>query len=89
MNSVSERPVLFCINNVLDNTQLYLSTSKGPLDVHVIDNFREVQYIFLKLNVSTSVAIPQFMKKIQRSLYGTVRFAVPATWCLTVVRMRT
>nr|CAD7423170.1 unnamed protein product [Timema monikensis] len=28
-----------------------------------------VQYIFLKLNVSTSVAIPQFMKKIQKSLF--------------------
>jgi hypothetical protein len=26
-----------------------------------------------------SVAIPQFMKKIQKSLYGTVRFTVP-TW---------
>nr|CAD7434777.1 unnamed protein product [Timema monikensis] len=33
---------------------------------------------------STSVAIPQFMKKIHKSLYGTVRFTVPATWCLTV-----
>nr|CAD7427772.1 unnamed protein product [Timema monikensis] len=41
-----------------------------------------VQYIFLKLNVITSVAIPQFMKKIQKSLYGTVHFTVPATWCL-------
>nr|CAD7417202.1 unnamed protein product [Timema cristinae] len=39
------------------------------------------------LNVSTSVAIPQFIKKIQKSLYGTVRLTVPATWCLTVVRM--
>nr|CAD7201141.1 unnamed protein product [Timema douglasi] len=46
-----------------------------------------VQYIFLKINVSTSEAIPQFMKKIQKSLYVTVRFIVPATWCLTVVRM--
>jgi hypothetical protein len=36
-----------------------------------------------------SVAIPQFMKKTQKSLYGTVRFTVPAAWCLTVVRMRT
>nr|CAD7400237.1 unnamed protein product [Timema cristinae] len=41
--------------------------------------FYYVQYIFLKLNVSTSVAIPKFMKKIQKSLYGTVRFTVPAT----------
>nr|CAD7424166.1 unnamed protein product [Timema monikensis] len=32
-----------------------------------------VQYLFLKLNVSTSVAIPQFMKNIQKSLYRTVR----------------
>jgi hypothetical protein len=31
-----------------------------------------------------SVAIPQFMKNIQKSLYGTV----PAAWCLTVVCMR-
>nr|CAD7572461.1 unnamed protein product [Timema californicum] len=38
---------------------------------------------------STSVAIPQFMKKIQFLLYGTVRFTVPVTWGLTVVRMRT
>nr|CAD7426866.1 unnamed protein product [Timema monikensis] len=37
----------------------------------------DVQYIFLKLNISTSVAIPQFMKKIQKSLYGTVCFTVP------------
>jgi hypothetical protein len=29
------------------------------------------------------------MKEIQKSLYGTVRFTVPAAWCLTVVRMRT
>nr|CAD7432264.1 unnamed protein product [Timema monikensis] len=28
--------------------------------------FLTVQYIFLKLNVSTSIAIPQFMKKIQK-----------------------
>jgi hypothetical protein len=28
------------------------------------------------------------MKKIQKSLYGTVRFTVPAAWCLTVVRIR-
>jgi hypothetical protein len=28
-----------------------------------------------------SVAIPQFMKKIQTSLYGTARFTVPAAWC--------
>nr|CAD7571941.1 unnamed protein product [Timema californicum] len=50
--------------------------------------FSRIQYIFLKLNISTSVAIPQFMKKIQKSLYGTVRFTVPATWRLTVVRKR-
>ena len=30
------------------------------------------------------VDIPKFMKKIQKSLYGTVRFTVPAAWCLTV-----
>nr|CAD7397686.1 unnamed protein product [Timema cristinae] len=36
---------------------------------------------------NTSVAIPQIMKNIQKSLYGTVRFTVPATWCLTVVRI--
>nr|CAD7401366.1 unnamed protein product [Timema cristinae] len=48
-----------------------------------------IQNIFLKLNVSTSVAITKFMKKTQKSLYETVRFTVPATWCLTVVRMRT
>nr|CAD7260416.1 unnamed protein product [Timema shepardi] len=35
-----------------------------------------LQYIFLKLNVSNSVTILQFMKKIQRVLYGTVRFTV-------------
>jgi hypothetical protein len=29
------------------------------------------------------------MKKIQKSLYGTVRFTVPVAWCLTVVHMRT
>nr|CAD7577395.1 unnamed protein product [Timema californicum] len=46
----------------------------------------QVQYIFLKFNVSTSVAISQFMKKLQNSLYGTVRFTVPVAWCLTVVR---
>jgi hypothetical protein len=28
-----------------------------------------------------SVASPQFMKKIHTSLYGTVRFTVPAAWC--------
>nr|CAD7570749.1 unnamed protein product [Timema californicum] len=33
----------------------------------------------LKLNVSTSVAIHQFMKNIQKSFYGTVRITVPAT----------
>nr|CAD7196588.1 unnamed protein product [Timema douglasi] len=38
-----------------------------------------------KNNVSTSVAILQFMKKIQKYMYGTVRFTVPATWCLTVL----
>jgi hypothetical protein len=32
--------------------------------------------------------MPQFMKKIQK-YYGTVRFTLPASWCLTVVRMRT
>nr|CAD7394626.1 unnamed protein product [Timema cristinae] len=31
------------------------------------------------LNVTTSVAIPQFMKKIQKFLYRTVHFTVPAT----------
>nr|CAD7203994.1 unnamed protein product [Timema douglasi] len=31
----------------------------------------------------TSVAIPQFMKKIHKSFYGTVRFTVPATWRFT------
>ena len=36
-----------------------------------------------------SVAIPQFMKKIQKSLHGTERFKVPAAWCLAVVHMRT
>jgi hypothetical protein len=36
-----------------------------------------------------SVVISQFMKNIQKSVYGTVRFTVPAAWCLTVVRMRT
>jgi hypothetical protein len=36
-----------------------------------------------------SVAILQFMTKIRKPLYGTVRFAVPVAWCLTVVRMRT
>jgi hypothetical protein len=36
-----------------------------------------------------SIAIPQFMKDIQKYLYGTVRFTVPAAWCLSVVRMRT
>jgi hypothetical protein len=35
-----------------------------------------------------SVAIPQFMKKIQKSLYGTVRFTVPAARCFTVGRLR-
>ena len=30
-----------------------------------------------------SVAIPQFMKKIEKSLYGTVRFTVSAAWGLT------
>nr|CAD7425602.1 unnamed protein product [Timema monikensis] len=50
---------------------------------------QRVQYIFLYLNVGNSVAIPQFMHKIQKSLYGTVRFTVPATWCLTVVRTHT
>nr|CAD7575947.1 unnamed protein product [Timema californicum] len=49
----------------------------------------KLQYIFLKLNVGTSVAIPQFMENIQKPLYGTVRFTVPVTWCLAVVRMRT
>nr|CAD7256327.1 unnamed protein product [Timema shepardi] len=39
------------------------------------------------LNVSTSVAIPQFMIQIKTYLYGIVRFTVPATWGLTVVRM--
>jgi hypothetical protein len=29
------------------------------------------------------------MKKIQKSLYGTVRFTVTAAWWMTVVRMRT
>nr|CAD7409335.1 unnamed protein product [Timema poppensis] len=43
----------------------------------------------IELNVSTSVDIPHFMKKIPKSLYGTVRFTVSVTWCLTDVRMRT
>nr|CAD7200517.1 unnamed protein product [Timema douglasi] len=43
----------------------------------------------IELNVSTSVAIPHFMKKIPKSLYGTVRFTMSVTWCLTDVRMRT
>nr|CAD7395990.1 unnamed protein product [Timema cristinae] len=38
----------------------------------------DVQYIFLKFNQYFS-SHPQFMKKIQKSLYGTVRFTVPKT----------
>jgi hypothetical protein len=45
-----------------------------------------VQYIILKLNVSSH---PPVYEKIQKSLYGTVRFTVPAAWWLSVVRMRT
>nr|CAD7428725.1 unnamed protein product [Timema monikensis] len=61
------------------------SSSRPPL--------RAIFFFFniysFKLNVSTSVAIPQFMKNIQTSFYETVRFTVPVTWCLTVVLMRT
>nr|CAD7393568.1 unnamed protein product [Timema cristinae] len=32
---------------------------------------------------------PRVYEKDTKSLYGTVHFTVPATWCLTVVRMRT
>jgi hypothetical protein len=35
-----------------------------------------------------SVAIPQFMKKIQKSMYGTVGYTVPAAWCLTGVLVK-
>jgi hypothetical protein len=48
--------------------------------------FIHVQYIILQLNVSSH---PPVYEKIQKSLYGTVRFTVPEAWCLTVVRMRT
>nr|CAD7400232.1 unnamed protein product [Timema cristinae] len=41
--------------------------------------------LYIQGGANTSVAIPQFMENIQKSLYGTVRFTVPATWCLTVV----
>nr|CAD7257651.1 unnamed protein product [Timema shepardi] len=65
---------------------MHLGVDKVP-DIGKFD--LEIQYIFLKLNVSSSEAILQFMKKIQKSLYGTVRFTVSVTWCVTVVRMRT
>jgi hypothetical protein len=45
-----------------------------------------VQYIILKLNVSS---LPPVYEKIQKSLYGTVHFTVPAASWLIVVGMRT
>ncbi|MPC69923.1 hypothetical protein E2C01_064156 [Portunus trituberculatus] len=36
-----------------------------------------------------SVAIPQFEKKIQKSLYGTAHITVPAAWSLAALRIYT
>nr|CAD7428789.1 unnamed protein product [Timema monikensis] len=69
------------------NLDLPVLSSRAQHDKRV--RIPEVKYIFLKLNVSTSVAIPQFMKKIQQSLYETVRFTVPATWKRKAIEVST
>nr|CAD7432411.1 unnamed protein product [Timema monikensis] len=77
---VFERPWSVCEPDLQFCDGLYADMFDGK---HTLKDPRlmcqVLRYIFLKLNLSTSVAIPQFMKKIQKSLYGTVRFTVPVT----------